>query len=114
MFKVAQKFGRSENFLQEFSEESQAIDFIMEKLKQDKHFKVMASYCLYEWSDLIREYTQDDIPEDTQNKNDDEDANKGAGRGSGQSFNPTPFNTAPRMPGMPHGWVKDEDDNKKK
>lgn len=37
----------------------------------------------------------------------------GQGKGNAASFRPTPLNTAPRPPGSPHAWVKDEDEDKK-
>lgn len=109
MFKVTKRFtSRSESFLQEFKQEVDAENFIKEKLREDRHYRVTAVYCLYEWDELIREYTQNDTPTEISSTSEGSQQ-----KGSGISFNPTPFNTAPRIPGMPHSWVKDEEDKKK-
>lgn len=36
------------------------------------------------------------------------------GKGSTASFRPTPLNTAPRPPGSPHNWNKDDDKDEEK
>lgn len=115
MFVVKKRFGRAESRLSEFAKEQDAINFIMEKLKEDARFKSMAVYCLYEGADLLREYSQSDIPQEASES--DADAGSGAQqKGSGQSFRPTPFNTTPRL--GPQTWIKedkkDEDEDDKK
>lgn len=110
MFAVVKRFGRSESRLQNFSNEADAIRFIHEKIREDRQFKVIATYGLYEGADLIQEFTQSDVPEDSGTS---DQGGGGQKRGSGQSFAPTPFNTAPRLPGVPHSWVKDDEDKKK-
>lgn len=110
MFIVTKRFGRSETRLQEFSEIKAAEDFIFEKLREDKRFKIVATYGLYEGMDFIREYSQQEIPETAGSSS----ANSGAGQpGSSQTFSPSPFNTAPRPAGLPHSSFKDEDKKEK-
>ncbi len=112
MFIITKRFGRNETRVADFRTEQDAINVIMEKLKEDRHFKLMATYCLYEGADLLKEYTQQDIPASV----DDQSSSDAAGsqKGSGKSFAPTPFSTTPRL--GPQTWIKDdtnEDDKDK-
>lgn len=114
MYVVTKRFGRAETRLSDFSKEQDAINFIYEKLREDIRFKVNATYGLYEGADILKEFKQSDVPDNHSGSSgptgSDTSAQGGAGRGT--SFNPTPFNTAPRPAGLPHNWVKDEDDKK--
>lgn len=110
MFLVTKRFGRNENRLQSFKNEPEAEAFIFEKLREDKQFKVIATYCLYEGADLIREYSQSDIPASSSAASASDQSAGGHGRAS--SFNPNPFNTAPKPAGMPQGWGSARDDEK--
>lgn len=105
MFIVKKRAGRNEIHLKEFSKEPEAIQFIYEKIREDRHYKIIGIYCLYEGADLIREFSASDVPETS---------TEGSRQKSGQSFSPTPFNVAPRPSSVPHGWVKDEEDGGEK
>lgn len=110
MFLVTKRFGRNENRLQSFKNEREAEVFIIEKLREDKQFKVIATYCLYEGADLIREYNQSDIPTNVTSSSVDQASNGQAGRSSSSS--PNPFSTTPKPAGMPQGWGSAKDDEK--
>jgi hypothetical protein len=105
MFIVAKKYGRTETRLKDFRKEEEAVSFIMEKLNEDIQFKIMATYCLYEGSDLLREYTQSDALTTSSAK--EESESQAQGKGSGQSFRPTPFGTTPRI--GPQSFVKNDE-----
>lgn len=105
MFIVTKRYGRSETRVSDFSKEQDAVHAIMEKLQEDRHYKLMATYCLYEGADLLREYTQDDTPAIVSDKS-ESDASSAAKQGSGKTFAPTPFNTTPRL--GPQTWIKDD------
>ena len=111
MFQVTKRFGRNENRLQSFKNEREAEIFIFEKLREDKQFKVIATYCLYEGADLIREYNQSDIPASTSSSVSDQAGGSQQG-GRSSSFNPNPFSTSPKPAGMPQGWGSAKDDEK--
>lgn len=106
---------RNKTRIGNFSKEQEAVHFIMDKLQEDRHFKSVATYCLNEGADLLKEYTQDDLVTPTKNQI-DEDASGASQQGSGKSFAPTPFSTTPRL--GPQTWVKDvskeEDEGKDK
>lgn len=108
MFVVTKRYGRNESRVGDFRAEQDAITVIMEKLKEDRHFKLMATYCLYEGADLLKEYTQDAIPVSASDNSSAADA-AGSQKGSGKSFAPTPFNTTPRL--GPQTWIKDDNTN---
>lgn len=108
MFAVTKKFGRQENRIKDFPKEAEAIEFIMDKLREDIRFKIMASYCLYEGADLLREYTHADVAVETPAAT--EESGGSAGKGSGRSFAPTPFATTPRV--GPQSWIREDDDKK--
>ncbi len=117
MFLVTKRFGRNESRLQSFKNEQDAEQFIIEKLREDKQFKVIATYCLYEGADLIREYTQSDIPVGgtaSSSSSSDDHQTAGGGQGRGSSFTPNPFSTSPKPAGMPQGWGSAKDDEKEK
>lgn len=114
MYFVAKRFGRGpETRLQEFSKEPDAIVFIMEKLREDKHFNLNAIYCLYEGADLLREFSQTDLPTELPTAIAESDSSASQ-KGSEKSFRPTPFSTTPRL--GPQSWIsddkKDEDEKK--
>lgn len=109
MFIVTKRYGRSETRVSDFSKEQDAINFIMEKLQEDKHFKLTATYGLYEGADLLREYTQNDIPASEGEGSSGSDASSVSKQGSSKTFAPTPFNTTPRL--GPQTWIKDDTSN---
>lgn len=115
MFIVTKRFGRAESRLSDFKKEQDAIAYIMERLNEDKGVQSTATYGLYEGADLLKEYTQQDIPVSANKTNDEaSDSGPGSQRSSGRSFAPTPFDTSPRM--GPRTWVRDagEDESDKK
>ncbi len=104
MYVVKKHFGRTETRAGDFRTEQEAIAAIMDKLKEDKNFNLPATYGLYEGMDLIKEYTQDDIPASATEPS--SDSTGASGKGSGKSFAPNPFSTTPRL--GPQTWVKDD------
>jgi len=111
MYSVTKRFGRTETRIKDFPKEADAMIFIKEKLLEDIRFKIMASYCLYEGADLLKEFTQQEVQsEETGDSSDGGGASQQ--RGTGQSFSPTPFATAPRI--GPQSYVKDHKDDEKK
>ncbi len=109
MFYVTKKFGRSENRLKDFAQEKEARDFIFEKLKEDRQFKVTATYCLYEGMDMLQEFSVVDIPEEQSGS--EEESESGQKKGSTQSFRPTPFGTTPTV--GPKSYIRDDEDKDK-
>lgn len=111
LYKVAQKYGRGpEKLIAQCGTKEDAILLIEVKLAEDQRRKDNPDYALYEGTDLVEVYSQAHLSTATEPT----DSNQGQGRSSTQSFSPTPFNTAPRPSGMPHSWLKDEPDDKKK
>jgi hypothetical protein len=113
MFVVTKRFGRSETRAGDFSKQVDAEKFIKEKLCEDILYKINATYGLYEGVDLLQEFKQSDVIDESTDSSASSTDSTGSS-GSRSSFSPTPFNTAPRPTGMPQSWVKDEEDGKKK
>jgi hypothetical protein len=117
MFVVTKRYGRTETRVGDFTKEQDAVKFIMEKLQEDRNFKLIATYGLYEGVDLLKEYTQDNLLVSGEDSG-TADTTSASKTGSGKSFAPTPFNTAPRL--GPQTWIKDtnpdneNDENKDK
>ncbi|OAI50022.1 hypothetical protein AYO45_00130 [Gammaproteobacteria bacterium SCGC AG-212-F23] len=113
-FKVTKIYpGRNtETPMQDFAKEKDAIAFIQKSLAEDNHFSVTATYKLYEFSDHIRTFSQADLEQKEGSSSSSSGSSSGR-PGTSQTFSPTPFNTAPRPTGMPHSWVKDDEDKKK-
>lgn len=106
MFVVTKRFGRIETRVNEFKQYNEAERFILEKLREDIQFKLMATYCLYEGADILREFTQADAEADTESGASSDSSGSEGGKGTGKSFAPTPFSTSPRL--GPHTWIKDD------
>lgn len=104
MFKVVRRLGRNETVLEQFNKQQDAEKFIFEKLREDTLYKLVSSYLLYEGMDILREYTEKDLPPEVP-------SSSGSSQGSRQSFNPTPFNAAPRPASMPKSGFKEESDD---
>lgn len=116
MFVVMKRFGRGpEARVKEFAKETDAVAFILEKLREDQQFKMNTVYGLYEGADLVRELTENDLPKTASAPGADSESGSASQKGSGQSFRPSPFNTAPRL--GPQTGLKDtsrDDENKDK
>ncbi len=109
MYSVTKRFGRTETRIKDFPKEADAMIFIKEKLLEDIRFKIMASYCLYEGADLLREFTQQEVET---GETGDSSGSGSQQRGTGQSFAPTPFATTPRI--GPQSFVRDNKEDDKK
>jgi len=109
LYKVIKQYARAVNTppIAEFNDTRDAELFIQAKLSDDARLKVKATYKLLEGMDVLKEFSE------LQNVNIEEDTTSSSSQ-QRSSFQPTPFNAAPRPPGMPHNWVKDEEDKKGK
>jgi hypothetical protein len=112
LYKTTKQFSRGpEIILDTFREYADAEHFIQAKLSEDIHFKVIATYRIYEFDDLLKEFTQKDARIPGSGSSGQDSASQS---GNTQTFNPTPFNMAPQPGGMPHSWVKDTEESGKK
>lgn len=112
MYKVTKKYARGpESPVGTYKTINEAKKVIQEKLADDASHKVEAIYKLYEGFDFMEEFDQSRL---VISQSSDDDSGS-SGRGSSQSFNPSPFSTKPQPKGMPQSWVRDEDkkDDKK-
>jgi len=111
LYKVVKKYTRGGDIpVAEFSDVNDAKMFIRNKLAEDLRLKVDVRYQLREGFDILQEFSQQDAQDGGSS------SSSGSGppqRSSGQSFQPTPFNSAPRPTGMPPNWMKDDDKDKK-
>lgn len=107
LYKVKKQYGRGPSQLvAEFDDIKDAKLFITAHLKDDARLKVKASYQLLEGIDIIQEFTEIEPESDSSSS----DSGSSGGQGKRSSFQPTPFNATPRPPGLPHNWIKDDDD----
>ena len=107
MFIVTKRFGRTETRLPEtFKTEAEAVHFIHQKLQDDFQYKILAQYGLYDGADLMREYSQKDLTANNADVSTGSGESAG-GKGSSQSFRPSPFSTTLRM--GPQSYLKDDD-----
>jgi len=113
MFTVTKRFSRAEMPERGFKTQQDAENFIYEKLREDIKFKLTATYCLYasEGGELLKEFTQRDIPSASSNSSSVESSS--GQKGSGQTFSPSPFSSSPRPGGMPQNWKNEDKDDKK-
>ncbi len=106
LYKVMKQYARgAETLIAQFNDTADAKLFINAKLIEDARLKVKVTYRLLEGMDVLEEFS------DVQGASDVSGVGSAAGSGSQQrsSFQPTPFNMAPRPAGIPHSWVKDDD-----
>ena len=92
-----------------FRDSNEAKFYIEAALERDARLKSNTTYQLFEGMDLMEEFKQGDS-EGTSS------SSAGGGQGTQQKsgFQPTPFNAAPRPPGLPPNWLKDEEEDDKK
>ena len=112
LYRVTKQYGRGPDILvEQFRDIQPAKNFIMTKLADDARVKVKSTWKLWEGMDLLEEFTELNLS-DTSSR--DEGSGSSSGQGQRSSFQPTPFNMAPRPPGSPHSWINDEEDDDKK
>jgi len=109
IYRVTKQYGKGADTLAtQFDNINDAKKFIQEKLIEDARYKLKVTYRLWEGMDLLQEFAEVQV---TENASDSGDTGAGSGTASKQSsFQPTPFNMAPRPSGTPHSWIKDDDD----
>jgi hypothetical protein len=111
MYRVTKKYTRgSETPADEFADVASAKIYISDKLAEDALLKLDIVYRIYEGMDMVAEFNQDSAPAVVASESESE-SQSGQGQAQSSSFQPTPFNMAPRPTGMPQNWVKDLDNN---
>lgn len=106
LYRVTKQYTRGPDVAAaQFADLNDAKIFIQTKLREDAKFKVNVVYRLFEGFELLEEFDQNSAAGGSDDS---------SGRGSQQSYRPTPLNTAPRPTGMPQNWWKDEEDDKDK
>lgn len=112
MYKVTKRFGSgAEIQVGLFNQEREAKTFIQQKLEDDHRLQMLnTTYSMYEGVDKIRDFAQND--RDISSAEEEASSQK---KGSGQSFQPTPFQMGPRPAGIPRsGFKEDEEQDKEK
>lgn len=113
-FKVTKQYGRgSDSFCAEFGDLNDAKTYIAEKLEPEAKMGVKVTYRIYEFGELLAEFDPTKIPQ-TKSSTPAQTEQGSSGKGSGSTFSPTPFATAPRPSGTPPKWIKDDDEEKEK
>lgn len=110
-YSVTKQFeGARESSPVKFPKREAAEAYIQEHLQKDISYKLKTTYRLYDiFDEVLQEYTAADIQAQSSSES------SGQGAGKSQSFSPTPFNMKPQPGGLPHSWVKgNEDEDKKK
>lgn len=108
LYKVTKQYARgSDTLVAEFNDPNDAKLFIKAKLIDDARLKVKATYRLLEGIDVLEEFSEADTSGSSSSS-----GGSSAGTGQRSSFQPTPFNATPRPPGLPHNWIKDDEDKK--
>ncbi|GEM_PF-2194262 len=107
-YKVTKKYQRGvEQSVAQFQDQDDAKLFIEAKMQWDATYKVNATYQLYDFDDLMEEFSQ-------QGNSSNEDSSQGQGsqQSSQQVFSPSPLQMAPRPGGIPYSSFKDVKDSK--
>ncbi|MDR3490699.1 MAG: hypothetical protein P4M12_01490 [Gammaproteobacteria bacterium] len=107
-YKVTKRYQRgAEQSLARFQEQDDAKLFIQAKLEWDANYKVNASYQLYDFDDLIEEFSQDQSAAGEATSQ-----GQGTQQTSKQVFSPSPLQMAPRPGSVPYSSFKDVKDTK--
>jgi hypothetical protein len=107
LYRVTARYGRGQEVaVDQFKDYKTASEFAHDKFEQDFLMKVSVTYFVYEGYDLME--TVDAVRATTSSEG------AGAQQTNAQTFNPNPFQMAPRPGGMPQSGLKDQDDEKKK
>lgn len=93
-----------------FMDLNDAKVFIEKKMELDAAVSVKVVYFISRLNETIATYDPETF------KLPSSQSDSGSDKTNKAVFRPTPFNTAPRPPGTPHKWVReeDEDEDKKK
>ena len=116
MFQVKQKFDIRgfASIVGTFNDEKTARADIQKRLADDASKSIKAFYVLFDGADEMETFNPMAAASSQHASSDNE--SQQSGKGSSQSFRPTPLPTAPRPKGMPpSSWTRpDEDENKDK
>lgn len=110
IYKVTKQFGASSSATHcgNFKTLEEARAYVQTKLAEDASLKIKnVIYKVLEGMDEVESYDSNQAIEAQTQAG-------GQSRSSSVTFSPTPFNAAPRPAGIPHNWVKDKEDDKKK
>lgn len=112
-FKVTKQYGRGPetSFDARFPNMQAAKAFVDEKILEDAALNVKAIYRIYDFDDVVGEFDASKMDVSQLAPKREESASGSQGKGSTASFRPTPLNTAPRPPGTPQKWMKDEEED---
>lgn len=109
-YKVTKQYGRGpESACAEFKELTDAQFFIDKKLPEEAALGSAVTYRIMDGMDIISEHDASKVRVEA-----GVSSGSAGAKGSGSSFQPTPFNTAPRPAGSPQKWLKDDEDEKKR
>ena len=107
-YRVTKKYTRGDEiFCAEFDDLIKAQGFVKESVEADVLLSVKVLYKIYDADKCLEEY---DSTSTGSTQNQDQSSTKGNVAG----LRPTPYNLAPRPSGMPHNWMKDNDEDEKK
>lgn len=116
MYRVTKKFDKRgpETLIGNFPDEAKARQEINKRLTADIDMLIKGTiYCLYEGFDLIVEIDQSSLETGSASSQKSEETS-GGGKGTGQSFRPSPLQTSPRPKGTPPtSWTRPEEDEDK-
>jgi hypothetical protein len=114
IYKTTKQFARGpEIILESFREYSEAEHFVQIKLSEDIQYKVQATYRIYEFDEVMKEFTQKDAKIPGAPPSSSSQAASGQA-GKKQVFSPTPFNTKPQPGGLPRSSIIEMDDEEGK
>lgn len=108
LYRVTKSYaGRPEQEVQRFKTIHSAKEFISDEIESAILMKIHLIFRIYEGVDLMETY--DSTKPHPELKKAEAGSESGS-KGSGASFRPTPFNTAPTPGGLPKRWLKDAED----
>jgi len=112
-YQVMQQYAKGpERQLMQFNQLAEANKFIKEKLAIDANMKISTVYRIYQYGDLVDEWTVDRWQKESIAEKELDNESSASQAGKQSSFRPSPLSTSPRPPGIPPSSFKDEDKNK--
>ena len=112
-YKITKQFGTGrETPDRNFTNLNEAKAYSQQSAESDASMKINTIYRVYEFDDVVHEVNSAKI--ELSNPSAEPSNGSSSGKGSGSTFNPTPFAVSAKPKGAVQHWKKDEEDNNKK
>ena len=112
-YNITKQFGTGREIPdRNFTKLDEAKIYVQQSAESDAAMKINCIYRIYEFDDVVHEVNSAKI--DLSSKPADSAGSSSAGKGSGATFNPTPFAVSAKPKGAVQHWKNDPEEDKDK